>query len=67
MLIIGSQRLNKAHRRQMFVFQILEEIVFILQMGRGHRISDSIFPRGVVVIVSKRLMMPLEQRINGRV
>src|SRR6266852_4483680 len=56
MLIVGSQRLNKGDRRQAFLLQIHEEVVFILQVCRGYRIADAILERSIVVIIGEGLM-----------
>src|SRR5882762_9859314 len=67
MLIVGSQRLNKGDRRQAFGLQIQEEVVFILEVCRGYRIADAILERSIVVIIGERLVVPLEQGIDGSV
>ena len=67
MFIVRTERLDKGHGRQCAVLHIGEEVVLILQVrGRG-RVHLSIHPRSVVVVVSKWLMVPLEQRVHRRV
>ena len=42
------------------IFQIKEEVRLILQVSGGNQIALSIYPRGVVVVIGKRLVVPLE-------
>src|SRR5260370_14536864 len=67
MLIVGSKRLNKGDRRQAFGLEIQEEVAFILQVCCGYWIADAILERSIVVIVGERLVVPLEQGVDGSV
>src|SRR5690349_151416 len=65
MLVVRSERLDKAHSRQRSVLQIQKEIVFVLEMSSGNGISLSIGKPGCEVIEKReRLMMPLEKWID---
>ena len=60
MLVVRAQRLYEAHRRKIMIFQIEEEIIFILQVSGGNQIALAIYPRSVVVVIGKWLVVPLE-------
>src|SRR5258705_9058238 len=67
MLIVGTQRFNESHRWQAFPPQILEEVIFILEVWSRYRVAPAILERGVVVIEGEGLVVPLEQGIDGRI
>src|SRR6266850_2415795 len=67
MLVVGTKWLDEGDRGKLTILQVQEEIVFVLQMRGRHRVALTVFPRSVVVVEGKRLMMPLEQWIHRRV
>src|SRR5580765_3350805 len=67
MLVVGPQRLDESHRGQPLPLQILEEVVFVLQMSRRYRVARTILEWSVVVVVGKGLVVPLKQRIDRSV
>src|SRR5947208_12658782 len=67
MLIVWSERLNEIDRGQLLILQIEEEVCFVLQMCCGHWIPLTIYPRRVIIVIDKRLMVPLKQRVHRRI
>jgi hypothetical protein len=64
MLVIGTERLDKGDRGQVVILQIEEEVGLILTMSGGNQVPLAVPPRSIVVVVGKRLIVPLEKRSN---
>jgi len=67
MLIVGAERFDEHNRGQALVLQVREEVNLVLQVRRRNPIAHAIRPRGVVVVVRERLVVPLEQWVHRRV
>src|SRR5215467_14458371 len=65
MLIVRTQRLDEADRRQSLALQVGEEVALILQVSCRYRIANAVLPGSIVVVVREWLMMPLEEWIDG--
>ena len=49
------------------VLHVGKKVVLVLQVSSGNRIALAVYPRCIVVVIGKRLVVPLEERIHRRI